>query len=118
MPRPIFEIYKRGGTINDLMETPFFSEIRRWQKSYGYLTKPMKTKNLILPCPHRDHFDCLYPLLLRHCPKPINKEAEKALSDERYVQGAFTLWTSLCGPSRSRVGRGMSGEEAGGCPAR
>jgi MoaA/NifB/PqqE/SkfB family radical SAM enzyme len=86
-PANIYEIYERGGTINDLMDIPFFAEIRRWQKSYGYLTKPMETKNLILPCPHRDHFDFLYPLLLRHRPKPINKEAEKALADQKYIQG-------------------------------
>jgi len=86
-PANIHEFYERGGTINDLMDIPFFAEIRRWQRSYGYLTKPMETKNLILPCPHRDHFDFLYPLLLRHRPKPINKEAEKALADQKYIQG-------------------------------
>lgn len=83
----IHEIYGRGGTINELMGIPFFAEIRAWQKSYGYLTKPTHTKNLILPCPHRDHFDFLYPLILRYRPKPINKEAEQALSDGNYVHG-------------------------------
>ncbi|MGC9074516.1 MAG: radical SAM/SPASM domain-containing protein [Candidatus Bipolaricaulaceae bacterium] len=90
----IYEIYERGGTINDLMNIPFFTEIRRWQRSYGYLTNPAETKNLILPCPHRDHFDFLYPLLLQHQPKPINKEAEKALSDDNYIRGLLSYGRS------------------------
>lgn len=83
----IYDIYERGGTIMDLMEVPFFAEIRSWQKGYGYKTKPQETKNLILPCPHRDHFDFLLSLIEKHRPKPINREAERALVDPAYVHG-------------------------------
>ncbi len=83
----IYEIYERGGTIMDLMEIDFFKEIREWQKSYGYKTKPQDTKNLILPCPHRDHFEFMRGLIERYKPKPINIEAEQAIRDPGYCQG-------------------------------
>ncbi|MBC7220948.1 radical SAM protein [Candidatus Bipolaricaulota bacterium] len=83
----IHEIYAAGGTINDLMRVPFFADIRQWQLSYGYRTKPQATQNLIRPCPHRDHFDFLLPLLDRHRPKPINQEAQDALKNPTYVWG-------------------------------
>ena len=83
----ILDIYERGGNLLELMEIDFFKEIRRWQKSYGYKTRPAETKNLILPCIHRDHFDVLYRLLNRYEPKPINDEAAAALGDPVYLEG-------------------------------
>ena len=83
----IHEIYKQGGTLMDLMEIDFFKEIRNWQHGYGYKTKPAQTKNLIMPCPHRDHFDFLLPLIEKYNPEPLNLEAAQALQDPAYCQG-------------------------------
>lgn len=83
----IHDLYEKGGTIMDLMDLPFFVDIRRWQKSYGYKTRPSDTKNLILPCPHRDHFEFMQGLIEKHRPKPINIEAAQAIQDPRYCQG-------------------------------
>ncbi len=90
----IHEIYNQGGTLLDLMEIDFFKEIRNWQKSYGYRTEPAKTKNLILPCVHRDHFDFLLPLIEEHNPKPLNQEAARALQDPVYCQGLLKYDTA------------------------
>jgi len=90
----IHKIYKEGGTLIDLMEIDFFKEIRTWQKSYGYNTKPNETKNLILPCVHRDHFDFLLPLIEKHSPKPLNQEAARALQDPVYCQGLLKYDTA------------------------
>jgi MoaA/NifB/PqqE/SkfB family radical SAM enzyme len=86
----IHEIYQRGGNLLDLIEVDFFAEIRKWQKSYGYKTRPAETKNLILPCIHRDHFATLQKLLKRYSPKPINDEAAAALVDPAYLKGLLT----------------------------
>jgi MoaA/NifB/PqqE/SkfB family radical SAM enzyme len=83
----IHEIYKNGGTIMDLMEVDFFKEIRNWQHNYGYKTKPAQTKNLIMPCPHRDHIDFLFPLIKEHRATPLNQEAARALEDPGYYEG-------------------------------
>ncbi len=83
----IHEIYKNGGTIMDLMEVDFFKGIRNWQHNYGYKTKPAQTKNLIMPCVHRDHIDVLFPLIEKYNPKPLNLEAAQALQDPAYCQG-------------------------------
>lgn len=85
----IHEIYDQGGTIMDLMEVDFFKRIREWQKSYGYKTKPMETKNLIMPCVHRDHVDVLFPLIKEYNAKPINQEADQALKDPSYYDGLY-----------------------------
>ncbi len=83
----IHEIYKNGGTIMDLMEVDFFKGIRNWQHNYGYKTEPAQTKNLIMPCVHRDHIDVLFPLIKEYEGKPINQEAAQALTDPEYYQG-------------------------------
>ncbi|MCK4681533.1 SPASM domain-containing protein, partial [Candidatus Bipolaricaulota bacterium] len=83
----IHEIYKQGGTLMDLMEIDFFKGIRNWQHNYGYKTKPAQTKNLIMPCVHRDHIDVLFPLIKEYEAKPLNQEAAQALTDPEYYQG-------------------------------
>ena len=87
----IHEIYWQGGSLMDLMEIDFFKEIRNWQRGYGYKTKPAETRNLILPCPHRDHIDFLLPLIEKFNPRPLNQEAAQALQDPTYCQGLLQL---------------------------
>lgn len=51
------EIYKRGGNLNDIWTTPFFREVRQWQRDYGYgRQEPAKDGNWMVPCPLRDHY--------------------------------------------------------------
>jgi len=54
----ILQIYNQGGTLNDVWNTPFFHEVRQWQRDYGYgRQEPSKNGNWTLPCPFRDHFE-------------------------------------------------------------
>jgi hypothetical protein len=69
------------------MEVDFFKGIRNWQHNYGYKTEPAQTKNLIMPCVHRDHIDVLFPLIKEYEAKPLNQEAAQALTDPEYYQG-------------------------------
>jgi len=83
----IQQIYEQDETIMDLMEIDFFKEIRNRQHNYGYKTKPVETKNLIMPCVHRDRIDFLFPLIKEHNATPINHEAARALEDPGYFDG-------------------------------
>jgi MoaA/NifB/PqqE/SkfB family radical SAM enzyme len=80
----INEIYKRGGTLNDVLNTPFFKKIREWQNEYGFLKKPEETGDWILPCPIRDHYQQMKEFIKECNAFPIDEAAKNAFSDEEY----------------------------------
>ena len=80
----INEIYKNGGSINDVLKTPFFKKIREWQGNYALNKKPNEMGNLILPCPIRDHYEDMVKLLNDCHPTPIDAMARKNLKDKEY----------------------------------
>jgi MoaA/NifB/PqqE/SkfB family radical SAM enzyme len=51
----INEIYKNGGTVNEILKDPFFKEIRNWQDRYGADGNVNSEINWLMPCPIRDH---------------------------------------------------------------
>ncbi|MFP4383691.1 MAG: radical SAM/SPASM domain-containing protein [Spirochaetia bacterium] len=81
------DVYAKGETLSDAIETEFFKSIRRWQESYekdgDYLG------NLFLPCPMRDHHRAADKILKEHSPNPIDENAAKALSDQEYKERMF-----------------------------
>jgi MoaA/NifB/PqqE/SkfB family radical SAM enzyme len=67
----IREIYSRGGSLNDVWETPFFRSIRDWQREYGYgAGDPAAAGNWLAPCPVRDHHHVFRSWLAEHRPEP------------------------------------------------
>jgi hypothetical protein len=83
-PVNINEVYKKGGTLNDVLEEPFFKSIRQWQKDYALNKKPDEMGNWLIPCPIKDHYDMMKKLLNKYQPKPIDEAAQKALKDSEY----------------------------------
>lgn len=86
-PVNINDVYKRGDTLNDVLEEPFFKDIRQWQKDYILDKQPHEMGNMIVPCAIKDHYDNMQELLAKHKPKPIDKPAEQALQDSQYQEG-------------------------------
>ena len=82
----INEIYKSGGSINDVLKTKFFEKIREWQGDYALNKKPNEMGNLILPCPIRDHYKDMVKLLNDCHPTPIDEMAKKNLKDKEYKE--------------------------------
>ncbi|NWF93102.1 MAG: radical SAM protein [Syntrophaceae bacterium] len=81
----IYEVYKRGGNLNDVICSTFFREIRRWQSQYAYGKPPTEQDNLILPCPIRDHHKDLYKILKSHSAiQPSDEAAREAKEDPLY----------------------------------
>lgn len=45
-------------SLNDIWNLPFYSEIRKWQRDFGFGKKRATEKgNLLRPCPYRDHHE-------------------------------------------------------------
>lgn len=83
----ILEIYRRGGTLDEVLQSPFFERIRRWQKEYA-LDKPAHHKgNLTMPCPMRDHHAHMWEVLRELDVEPADEAAREALEDEAYHLG-------------------------------
>ena len=83
-PVNINDVYKNGGNLNDVLEKPFFKDIREWQKSYGYLKKKEEAGNRIMPCIIRDHHEDFYNIIKKYTVKPIDKPAKEALQSGAY----------------------------------
>ncbi len=82
----INEIYKNGGTLNDLLNKPFFQRIRKWQDDYALKQKPEKMGNWILPCPIRDHYKEMDGFIEKYKPQPIDESAKQASLDKKYKE--------------------------------
>jgi MoaA/NifB/PqqE/SkfB family radical SAM enzyme len=82
----INQIYQKGGHLDDVLKNPFFQRIRKWQKDYALDKKPEEMGNWILPCPIRDHYQEMKKFLEKDRPKPIDKQAQKALASKKYKE--------------------------------
>lgn len=86
-PVNINDVYKKGGTLNDVLREPFFESIRQWQKDYALDKKPSEMGNWLAPCAIKDHYNVMEKLLTKHHPKPIDEAAQEALNDPEYKNG-------------------------------
>ncbi len=94
-PLNINEVYKQGGTLNDVINAPFFKAIRNWQKEY-YLEKKANEKgNIIMTCPIKDHYEMLRGLIDKHHPEPMDEAAAQALKDPEYKKGLIKYHNQL-----------------------
>jgi hypothetical protein len=83
----IREVYRQGGTLDDVYELPYFRAIRRWQFEYGLgKQRPEEHSNWLLPCSLRDHYAMGRGLIDAYHPQPEDAAAAEALHDEAYRQ--------------------------------
>jgi MoaA/NifB/PqqE/SkfB family radical SAM enzyme len=84
----IIQVYERGGTLNDVLYSPFFKQIRKWQSDYAYGKPALEKDNLILPCPIRDHHEAIHAILQGHDRiEPSDEAAREAVKDRSYYEG-------------------------------
>jgi len=90
------DVFARGGNLNDVLEMPFFSAIRGWQRDYGFGNGgPSREGNLLTPCPIRDHYGIFREWLDRFGPEPEDAPAMQALADEEYYKGLVAYGEEL-----------------------
>lgn len=80
----VIEKFREGKNLDDIIQSDFFKDIRRWQDEYGYKRKPEEHGNWIIPCFIRDHHDEFMETLKKHKPKSIDEDADIAINDEDY----------------------------------
>ena len=81
----IHDIYRQGGTLDDVYELPYFQAIRRWQFDYGLgKQRPEEHSNWLLPCSLRDHYGMGRELIDTYHPEPEDEAAAEALRDDAY----------------------------------
>ena len=83
-PVNIKEVYARGGNLMDVFNEPFFKDIRQWQ---GEIKAQTGSKNLLNPCPMRDHNAVMRQLVRKHEAEPTDHNAAEALQDGSYAEG-------------------------------
>jgi len=79
--------FKEGRNLNDIINSGFFKDIRKWQNDYGYKQPPEKHKNWIMPCFIRDHHDVFLEVAKKHNVNPADTDAAVALKDKGYNDG-------------------------------
>lgn len=83
----IHDVYRRGGSLNDLWEAPFLEKIRRWQESYGYARQePTRDADWLRACPIRDHYSIFRKWVKHYHPQPQGDTATHTLADAKYFQ--------------------------------
>jgi MoaA/NifB/PqqE/SkfB family radical SAM enzyme len=90
MPCPgadVYEVYARGGTLDDVWQAPLFRAVRQWQRDYGYGRPELgREGNWMSPCPFRDHHHIFREWVERYSPQPEDASADAALFDAKYAE--------------------------------
>ena len=82
----IKEIYKSGGNLSDVLNSPLFRKVRDFQYSYGYQKNSKDIGNWFAPCPIRDHYDVAFKAIKESNAYPIDEQAEEAINDPSYYK--------------------------------
>jgi MoaA/NifB/PqqE/SkfB family radical SAM enzyme len=80
------DFFDKGKNLDDVLETPFFTKLRDWQKNYSYKKSAKEAGNEIVPCPIRDHHDQFNKIARETHAIPVGKSAEKAITDEQFIR--------------------------------
>ncbi len=86
-PVNIFDVYKNGGTLNEVYGQPFFEAIRNWQDEYAYRREREQTGNWLRLCPIRDHHKIALEKIEKYGARPEDEATEKGLYDGEVHQG-------------------------------
>jgi MoaA/NifB/PqqE/SkfB family radical SAM enzyme len=81
------EAFNRGRSLNDIIHSGFFKDIREWQFDYGYKKPPHEHKNWIMPCFIRDHHGKFLEVARKHNVNPADEDAAVALRDKEFNEG-------------------------------
>jgi MoaA/NifB/PqqE/SkfB family radical SAM enzyme len=117
-PKNVNEVFASGGTLDDVWTHPFYADIRKWQREYGYREAHESCDgecgNWMVPCLIRDHHADFMKLMWEHPDvRPLDDDAKAALDDPAYHAGLEQFdrdYEALTGPKweeRYRHGTGI-----------
>ena len=105
-PVNVREVFARGGTLDEVWAHPFFADIRRWQRDYGYreANEPCPDcGNWLAPCIIRDHHSDFLELVRRHEPAPTRRGRAGGPRRPRVPRGARAVRAGARGAHRPGV---------------
>jgi MoaA/NifB/PqqE/SkfB family radical SAM enzyme len=76
----IYEVYRRGETLTDVIKSPFFSAIRKWHSSYWLDQSKEKCGNLLAPCIIRDNSNVFHKIVKAVGAHHVDEGAREYLS--------------------------------------
>ncbi len=79
----IKDLFSRGKSLGDALQSKLFRNGRKWQKDYGF-ENPDHRGNLLMPCSIRDHYENFKYNILTPDAKGEDEDAEIALLDPEY----------------------------------
>ncbi len=84
----IVETFKAGGTLDNVIDSPFMKKIRAWQADYyDNGGTDGDTGNMLAPCPMKDHHATIRSIIDEVGAEPTDDSAEEALGDKEYYKG-------------------------------
>ncbi len=87
-PVNILDVYREGGTLDDVFDQPYFQAIRKWQEEYALeKERPEEYGNWLLPCQIRDHHKVGRELIDKYHAVPEDEAAADAIRDKEYYEG-------------------------------
>ena len=81
----VYDLYKQGKTLANVLLSDFFKKGREWQNKYG-LACPKKAKNWLMPCSIRDNYKYFREVILPNNAKPEDKFAQEARDSKEYFE--------------------------------
>lgn len=83
----IHGVFAEGGTICDVVASPYMKRIREWQSEYyDHGSDAGEPGNMLAPCPLRDHHQAICDIVAETGARPTNESALAALGDQEYHQ--------------------------------
>ncbi len=79
------DFFDRGKTVDDILQTPFFKNLRKWQEGYSYKRSAADAGNEIVPCPIRDHHDEFHKIAVESEAIPVDRTTERSFNDQKYI---------------------------------
>jgi len=79
------DFFDKGKTVDDILTTPLFENLRKWQSEYSYQKPAPLAGNEICPCPIRDHHDEFIEIVRKSNATPVGKTTEIAFKDEQFI---------------------------------
>ncbi len=80
----VHDLYDKGLTLADALQSEFFKRGRKWQEEHGF-SNPSCRKNGLMPCSIKDHFDNFKKNILTDDAMAENPSAEEMRSDPVYA---------------------------------
>jgi hypothetical protein len=80
------DFFDKGKNLDDILKTPFFNGLRKWQAGYSYKKPAAKAGNEIVPCIIRDHHDEFHQIAKDTNATPVGTTADRSFHDEEYIK--------------------------------